>query len=290
MALNTKAKVGLGALGLTVIGLGFFFHGKGTNDVGTSSPDQVAAGDTKQGEANVGGEASAPGAPVTRDGAKSGVVGGGVGGEKRDAASVVGTEGSPTPGSPATNGGSLAGITGGQAALSKEKQEKAEPLPSCRRYNFASKNSPHRHEKNALSMEKLLKESSGDAATLCLRVDGTPVKFALDRKKSELQFASVRRADSRVSVSFCRTGVKCEESCVVPRDEFLEALTGGETGEDEDGGAGWAASREEQELETQIAGFQKALKEGKIKDTNSKWSVQGDPEACGTKVAAGRGN
>jgi hypothetical protein len=62
------------------------------------------------------------------------------------------------------------------------------------------------------------------AKSLCVRVNGTPVKFAFDSKKNHVLLSSIAGPRSEITVRYCTGGATCAEDCTVPRDEFMEAL------------------------------------------------------------------
>jgi hypothetical protein len=71
---------------------------------------------------------------------------------------------------------------------------------------------------------------------ICVRVDGVPVKF--QRVKDIIQIGALPGPESKVSVAYCIGKAKCSESCVIPRDQFMEALSGSD-----DEGRAFAAAK-----------------------------------------------
>jgi hypothetical protein len=62
------------------------------------------------------------------------------------------------------------------------------------------------------------------AKSLCVKVNGTPTKFAFDSKKNQLLLSSIAGVKSEITVRYCTGSAKCAEDCTIPRDEFMEAL------------------------------------------------------------------
>ena len=182
------------------------------------------------------------------------------------------------------------GSTDKAADLSAKASAAAEPLLGCEKRVYVSA-SKDNHDKNIIRLDGRLKETQVRWDSLCVRADGVPVAFQLDRKKLEVQFSGLRKRAREVQVSFCRNDAKCAESCVVPRDEFLEALAGTSDLGDEDSAAGWAnnaaaANREEEDLNREIASFSAALgDEKKVHSVNENWKETSKGAACEGSVA-----
>jgi hypothetical protein len=88
------------------------------------------------------------------------------------------------------------------------------------------------HHKNWLK----LGHANVNAKTVCVRVNGSPVHFvSIKGHNDEVVFGSVAGPKSNVTVTYCTgklTGCEAKmamQDCVVPKDEFMEAI-GGESG------------------------------------------------------------
>ena len=66
--------------------------------------------------------------------------------------------------------------------------------------------------------------------SICVRVDGIPVNYQVFQKSSfiDLLLDPVAGPHAKISASYCLRGHTCKKQCKVPKDEFLEALTGDE--------------------------------------------------------------
>lgn len=123
-----------------------------------------------------------------------------------------------------------------------------------------------------------------DPESLCVRVDGTPVKFVFDPKKGEIVLGSVADVASALSVRYCFGKAKCSESCVVPRDEFMEALAGvdDETAENAPS-VGWTGTKElpdeEKNLDRELASFRDVTDE-RLPGVYAQWSPASPVAAC----------
>jgi len=133
-----------------------------------------------------------------------------------------------------------------------------------------------RYAKNrlAVSDERL------NPKTLCVRVDGVPVKHQWEPSKREIVFGAVAKVSSQVSVRYCYGQAKCGDACLVPRDEFMEALAGVADDTAENAApVGWTGSKEEsaaeQNVERELAAFSEVT-EDRLPGTYAKWK-SGDP-------------
>jgi hypothetical protein len=111
--------------------------------------------------------------------------------------------------------------------------------PECFQVTYTSRDVEERIKDNAFAFQKnLLKlpEVAFNPATVCVRVDGKPVRFETQKgKPSEVVIAPLKNIKSVVTASYCLGDSKCQESCkapadqqvvVKPKDEFLDAIGG----------------------------------------------------------------
>lgn len=146
----------------------------------------------------------------------------------------TGAPGAPLPGVGIPGAGTTAQLAPAPGALPP-----AEPQDQCVTITYhhkaiASHNDEEAcsHHKNMLKLAKI-----GDARiapqTVCVRVNGTPVHYlTVKGHADELIFGSIAGPKSKVTVHYC-TGkaLGCaKEDCTVPKDEFMEAIGGGESG------------------------------------------------------------
>lgn len=64
--------------------------------------------------------------------------------------------------------------------------------------------------------------------SICLKVNGVPVKFNRNPSNAnEIVFGSIAGPDSVVTARYCIGKSNCGEKCVVPKDDFLDAIGAG---------------------------------------------------------------
>lgn len=136
----------------------------------------------------------------------------------------------------------VAGLTGAtpQLAPAPGAAAPAEAQDQCVTITYHHKPTPTHNDEEACSHHKnMLKLSKlGDARiaaqTVCVRVNGTPVHYlTVKGHPDELIFGSVAGPKSKVTVRYCTGKAQgcVKEDCTVPKDEFMEAIGGGDSGE-----------------------------------------------------------
>lgn len=147
-------------------------------------------------------------------------------GVKRDAASVT-TGSRPNLISPVTPAGVGSASVAQSDAADEEKAEKA---PSCFTVTYKHKPvSSHSDDEYCGNHKNLvkLKHEQVNFESVCVRVDGTPVRFSQVKGKSdEILVASVAGPQAKITVRYCLNKEKCDEDCVIPKDEFMDAIGG----------------------------------------------------------------
>jgi hypothetical protein len=106
---------------------------------------------------------------------------------------------------------------------------------TCFVETFKHKPTPGHDSEEACSHHKnLLKLSHSDINTknVCVRVNDVPVKFERAGKGDELLIGSIAGPQAVITVKYCTGKTSCAEAkkddCVVPKDEFLDAIGGGD--------------------------------------------------------------
>jgi hypothetical protein len=106
---------------------------------------------------------------------------------------------------------------------------------TCFVETFKHKPTPGHDSEEACSHHKnLLKLSHSDINTknVCVRVNDVPVKFERAGKGDELLIGSIAGPQAIITVKYCTGKTSCAEAkkddCVVPKDEFLDAIGGGD--------------------------------------------------------------
>jgi hypothetical protein len=167
----------------------------------------------------------------------------------------------------------------------------APPVDSCQELRFRAegKDAP-RYGKNRISV----RDERFNPKTVCVRVDGVPVKHVVDSSAKDgswgLELGPVTKATSVVSVRYCTGKATCGESCVIPRDEFMEALAGVDDETAEKAAAvGWSGSRDESEtekkLERELVAFQDVT-DDRLPGVYAKWTPGEAAPSCSTSAVS----
>lgn len=108
-----------------------------------------------------------------------------------------------------------------------------------------------------------------NAKTLCVRVNGTPVRHTLFKGKPQtVTIAAVAGPRAVITASYCTGQVQCDVECKVPKDEFMSALGlgGGDTAPETNSASNWNAkgkakgqTADESKLEKEIQEVQKLM-------------------------------
>lgn len=149
-----------------------------------------------------------------------------------------------------------------------------------------AKKGPHRFTQNKF---KVPQEASGQA--LCVRVDGTPVKYSFtSAKKDEVLIGTVQKQNSTLTMLYCQAQFACAENCTVPKDAFMDALAGEDgLNAEQEGNARWDAkggSKEEAAADREIEALDDALNDGRKPGVFNSWNVQAQTPACEGKTVA----
>jgi hypothetical protein len=120
------------------------------------------------------------------------------------------------------------------------------PAPHCFYESFHHKPTPGHTDEEACSRHKnllRLAHSNVNPNHLCVRVNGTPVKY--ERKGDEILIGSIAGPKAKITVSYCIGKSSCNElakdECKIPKDEFMEAL-GGDTDSPDSDSAQWGGN------------------------------------------------
>jgi hypothetical protein len=174
--------------------------------------------------------------------------------------------------------------------------------PSCFVETFHHKATPGHSDEEACSHHKnLLKLShAGNPAHMCVRVNGTPVKY--ERKGDEVMIGSIAGPKSKITVSYCVGKLTCpevaKEPCTIPTDEFLEAIQGGSAADDGTPAAQWegADSAQNNQLNAEVKKEISDIEGADSKDEGARgpasvsifkdWVNEQDVTACAQKQAS----
>ncbi len=191
-------------------------------------------------------------------------------------------------------------------ATSKSAEMSSTPLkPAC--YKMTYKRDKDRSPKKLEEYARLqniitLQEAGIQPQSLCVRVNGTPVKFETAKNhenpaKLDVIVNGSAGPNAEISAHYCVGKVLCQETCKVPVDEFMAAL--GDAGQANLGGAEYTnwdkqakkkgPSAHEKTLEKELNAFQNEL----TKALNQKgaisraWLVKERAGACVMKAESG---
>lgn len=169
------------------------------------------------------------------------------------------------------------------------KAEQAPAAPACMTFAFqhqaSAKHTPGpdcAHHKNRVNLPEAILDGHHDLNHLCVRVDGVPVVFL--REGNSITVGAAPRSRSMISVSACRKGVTCSESCNVPKDELMNELAG----ESSDAATGWdedSAIKVNGAIDDEIKRELASLDEEEI---SKDWAVEGQPTQLPALACASR--
>lgn len=132
--------------------------------------------------------------------------------------------------------------------------------PDCFQVTYISKDVEDRIKNDNFAFQKnllTLPEAPINPSSVCVRVDGKPVRFETQKgKPAELVIAPLKDIKSVVTASYCLNDSKCNESCKAPaevatkaavaKDEFLDAIGGDESGDSKELGK-WDSGKDANE-------------------------------------------
>lgn len=106
-----------------------------------------------------------------------------------------------------------------------------------------------------------LRHADYHAASLCVRVNGTPVRHVVSGgKRDEIQIGSLAGPHAVITASYCvKPDATCRQECRVPKDDFLATLGAGEAAEADGGEEGarktarWDASDDSDQHSGEVA-------------------------------------
>jgi hypothetical protein len=164
--------------------------------------------------------------------------------------------------------------------------------------------SSHTDEESCSHHKNLLKIASTKIApqNVCVRVNGTPVHYlTVKGRPDELIFGAVAGPKTKVTAQYCLgSSAHCarfKEDCSVPKDEFMEAIGGGNGGSQDARLGQWdpkSPSDQEADVMAKLDGEVKKELETND-DLNGRapagemfkeWIVDNETTACGIKQAS----
>jgi hypothetical protein len=159
------------------------------------------------------------------------------------------------------------------------------------------------HHKNLIRI-KAAEGLKLNPKTVCIRVNGTPVKFTpVKGKSNEFVIGAVMGVQTAITARYCTGPFKCSEDCRVPRDDFAEAIGGTDMDSEEkhhlevavwdkEDAADKAANQKLQgEMHKELKDLDevsKAAAEGY--SLFQDWIAEGETPACLTRQASGDEN
>lgn len=84
-------------------------------------------------------------------------------------------------------------------------------------------------DEGCTQMRNLIRIKHENPKSVCIRVNGTPVKFETVKGKSnEFMIGNVAGLKAEITARYCVGKANCGENCVVPKDDFMDSIGGGE--------------------------------------------------------------
>lgn len=104
-------------------------------------------------------------------------------------------------------------------------------VESCFNLAFHHKTASGHTDSDACSSHRnvlRIKNADLNKKSLCVRVDGVPVKYELtqDKKDTLATLGPIAGPASKITVRYCVGKATCKEDCTIPKDEFMEAIGG----------------------------------------------------------------
>lgn len=132
-------------------------------------------------------------------------------------------------------GSNTGGIASGNGTSDSPAAPQAEAVPAvpmepkCFTVQYERKNK--NITEDAASTQKniiALKHDVFDAGSLCVRVNGVPVRYKYDKNKpTEVMLSASVSPRAKITARYCLEKGSCSDSkCVIPKDEFMEAIGG----------------------------------------------------------------
>ncbi len=146
--------------------------------------------------------------------------------ESKSAGTAASPGASSGPGAETAKSGEIA--QGGSSTASNTIQKPAEETAGCFTVTYRHKKMMAHSSEEACSHHKnviKLKHSKVNPKSICVRVDGKPVKFALNKKDiTEVMISGIAGPEAKVTARYCLGKSGCDEDCSIPRDEFMAAI------------------------------------------------------------------
>jgi hypothetical protein len=125
-------------------------------------------------------------------------------------------------------------------------------------------------------------------ASICVKIDGTPVKFRAvyqkgkDKTLKALLLDPISNPGAKVVARFCTGKSVCSEDCKVPRDEFLDAL--GAAGDDSKS-ATWESGKSDAHVLSSVDGaLKRELEAGSDYEISDRWKHEAHQPTCIGKI------
>lgn len=189
----------------------------------------------------------------------------------------------PTIGTPTHESADVSKTVLGKKAEGKQDAPSALPMiaevEACKLLKMKPADGKGTYRKNLL----MISDAELNPKTICVKVDGTPVKFDLYQKKAnQILIGGVRGPKAEIIVRYCKGKQLCKEDCKIPRDEFMDAITGGDSGDE---AARWDDSKEtdsEKRVAHEMNVFKEDMKaiEAKAMANMSKWEAKDAEIVC----------
>jgi hypothetical protein len=126
--------------------------------------------------------------------------------------------------------GGAANVNAGDSSVVQAAAVPEGPKPTCFAETFHHKNLPGHNSDEACSHHRnviSLKHTDANVASLCVRVNGTPVKFEkVKGHRDQVMIGHIAGPNAKIVATYCVGKNRCDEECKIPKDEFMDAIGG----------------------------------------------------------------
>jgi hypothetical protein len=181
-----------------------------------------------------------------------------------------------------------------QSPDAKLAEKKEEPGPTCFSLTFHHKQMRSHNDGEACTHHRnliTLQHKKFNRKSLCVRVNGTPVDFkSIKGKPDQLVIGPVAGPKAKITARYCLDKEECKENCVVPKDEFMDAIGGMEEMGGDTSVAQWDAgdpNSKDEDVSAKIdKEFESYFAESSELSLFRDWVKESEAPACGAKLAS----
>lgn len=114
------------------------------------------------------------------------------------------------------------------------EKEKVTPALGCLSWTFTHAKTPGHKDRESCTQHRNLVKIPAikdlNLKSLCVRVDGTPVRFETQKQGDEvaLLIGAIAGPGSKITIRGCGLKATCNDDCKIPKDEFMASIGGDE--------------------------------------------------------------